>query len=208
MTMMIDYWLFLHCGGGWRGGGRLIKSWFNVEVVNEHKLVEMICTQPPLDVCGIVKNCCCFCLRCGLLGGGKGLDACVAGGRWDGRQWQSQWWLFEKKRGWTREKERGNWKMSLFFHAVLFCYCFLAYLFQCRSIDFLSRSSQLLDGFLLQDFSSSCPNLVITFLLSNYSARVNCGIELYLELVWDRFVNCLSSSLLISYWLLRFVFAS
>jgi hypothetical protein len=23
-----------------------------------------------------------------------------------------------------------------FFHAVLFCYCFLAYLFQCRSIDF------------------------------------------------------------------------
>jgi hypothetical protein len=24
-----------------------------------------------------------------------------------------------------------------FFHAVLFCYCFLAYLFQCRSIDFV-----------------------------------------------------------------------
>jgi hypothetical protein len=34
-----------------------------------------------------------------------------------------------KKRGWTREKERGKLKMGLFFHAVLFCYCFLAFLF-------------------------------------------------------------------------------
>jgi hypothetical protein len=32
-----------------------------------------------------------------------------------------------------------------------------------------------LDGLLLQDFSSSHPNLVITFLLSNYSVRVNYG---------------------------------
>ena len=80
-----------------------------------------------------------------------------------------------KKRGWTREKERGNLKMGLFFHAVLFCYCFLAFIFQCRLIDFLSRSSQLLDGLLLQDFSSSHPNLVIIFLFGNYSVRVNCG---------------------------------
>ncbi len=107
-----------------------------------------------------------------------------------------------KKRGWTREKERGNLKMGLFFHAVLFCYCFLAFLFQCRLIDFLSRSSQLLDRLLLQyslsvfqiwwssyyssswsqlficyplqDFSSSHPNLVITFLFGNDRVRVNC----------------------------------
>ncbi len=46
-----------------------------------------------------------------------------------------------KKRGWTRGKERGDLKMGLFFHAVLFCYCFFAYLFQCRLIDFLSSSS-------------------------------------------------------------------
>jgi hypothetical protein len=60
-----------------------------------------------------------------------------------------------KKRGWTREKERGNSKMGLFFHAVLFCYCFLTFLFQYRLIDFLSRLSQLLGGLLLQDFSFS-----------------------------------------------------
>ncbi len=34
-----------------------------------------------------------------------------------------------KKRGWTKKKKRGNLKMGLFFHAVLFCYCFLAFLF-------------------------------------------------------------------------------
>ncbi len=51
--------------------------------------------------------------------------------------------------------------MGLFFHAVLFCYCFLAFLFQCRLIDFLSRSSQLLDGLRLQDFSFSCVYSVV-----------------------------------------------
>ncbi len=34
-----------------------------------------------------------------------------------------------KKRGWTRGKERGNLKMGLFFHAVLFCYCFFLFFF-------------------------------------------------------------------------------
>ncbi len=77
-----------------------------------------------------------LCCGGGGKGRGRGLAACVAGDRRDGRQWQSQWWLFEQKRGWTRKKERGNWKMGLFFHAVLFYFCFLAYLFQCRSIDF------------------------------------------------------------------------
>jgi hypothetical protein len=52
------------------------------------------------------------------------------------------------------------------FYAVLFCYCFLSFPFQCRPTDFTSSSSQLLDGYLLQDFSSS-PNLVITFLFGN-----------------------------------------
>ncbi len=66
-----------------------------------------------------------------------------------------------KKRGWTREKERGNLKMGLFFSCCLILLFFLAFLFQCRLIDFLSRSSQLLDRLLLQDFSFSCSNLVI-----------------------------------------------
>ncbi len=73
-----------------------------------------------------------------------------------------------KKRGWTREKERGN---SMFFHAVIFCYCFLAF-FQCRLIDFLSRSNQLLDGLLLQDFSFSCSNLVVELLFIKFKSTV------------------------------------
>jgi hypothetical protein len=79
-----------------------------------------------------------------------------------------------KKRGWTREKEKGNLKMGLFFHAVLFCCCFLSFLFQCRSIDFLSRSSELLDGLLLQDFSFSCSNLVVDLLFIKFKSTVYC----------------------------------
>jgi hypothetical protein len=45
-----------------------------------------------------------------------------------------------------------------------FVIVFFAYPFQCRSTDLVSSSSRLLDELLLQDFSSSCPNLVITFL--------------------------------------------
>ncbi len=77
-----------------------------------------------------------------------------------------------KKRGWTREKDRGNSKMGLFFHAVIFCYCYLAFIFQCRLIDFLSRSSQLLEGLLLQDFSFSCSNLVVKLLFIKFKLTV------------------------------------
>ncbi len=72
----------------------------------------------------------------------------------------------------TREKEWGNLKMGLFFHAVLFCCCFLAFIYQCRLIDFLSRSSQLLDGLLLQDFFFSCSNLVVELLFIKFKLTV------------------------------------
>ncbi len=62
--------------------------------------------------------------------------------------------------------------MGLFFHSVLFCYCFLAFHFQCRSIDFLSRSSQLLDGLLLQDFSFSHSNSVGKVLFIKFKSTV------------------------------------
>jgi hypothetical protein len=45
------------------------------------------------------------------------------------------------------------------FSCRLILLLFLAFLFQCRSIDFLSKSSELLDGLLLQDFSFSHSNL-------------------------------------------------
>jgi hypothetical protein len=34
------------------------------------------------------------------------------------------------------KRRKGIERWVSFFHAVLFCYCFLAYIFQCRSIDF------------------------------------------------------------------------
>ncbi len=71
-----------------------------------------------------------------------------------------------------------------------------------------SSSSRLFISYLLQDFSSSHPNLVITFQFGNYSVRVNCHEQLYSTLARDRVANFLRSSLLISYWLLGFVFAS
>jgi hypothetical protein len=86
-------------------------------------------------------------------GGGEGRPhASLAIAGLDGNDYRNGDCL-SKKRGWTRDKERGNLKMGLVFHAVLCCYCFLAFLFQCRLIDFLSGSSQLLDRLLLQDFS-------------------------------------------------------
>ncbi len=116
MMTMIDNRLFLHCGGGGTGGGgRSIKSYFNIESVNERKLVEMICTQPPLDICSIVKNHCCRCLRCRLLGGGRGLATCITGNHCNGWQWQLQWPLFEQIRGWTRKKESGNRELGWYF---------------------------------------------------------------------------------------------
>ncbi len=79
------------------------------------------------------------------------------------------------KKGLDKGKGKGELKDGFVFSCCLILLLFLAYLFECRLIDFLSRSSQLLDGLLLQDFSSSHPNLVITFLSSNYSVRVDCG---------------------------------
>jgi hypothetical protein len=96
-------------------------------------------------------------------------------GCWDGWQWQWQLQLFEGKRGWTRRGRGGIERWVYFFMLSYFVIIVLAHPFQCRLTDFLSSSSQLLGGLLLQDFSSSRPSLVITFLFSNYSVRVNCG---------------------------------
>ncbi len=41
-------------------------------------------------------------------------------------------------------RREGIERWVCFFHAVLFCYCFLAYLFQCRSIDFYRCRCMLL----------------------------------------------------------------
>ncbi len=62
----------------------------------------------------------------GCLGGGE-RDDCM-------RYWQSPGWTAMtilmvtvwQKKGWTREKEKGNLLMGLFFHAVLICYFFVS----------------------------------------------------------------------------------
>ncbi len=127
--------------------------------------MEMICTQPPLDVSGIVKNPCCRCLRCGLLEGERADRV---------RCWGLLGWT--SKKGVGQGKRRGGIERWVcFFVLSYFVIVFWLIFFNAGFFDFLSRSSHLLDELLLQDFSSSHPNLVITFLLSNYSVRVNYG---------------------------------
>ncbi len=72
------------------------------------------------------------------------------------------------KKGLDKGKGEGGLKDGFVFWCCLICYCFLVYLFQCRLIDFLSRSGQLLDGLLLQDFSSSHSNLVVNWLFIKF----------------------------------------
>ncbi len=130
----------------------------------------MICTQPPLDVCKIMKNHCCRCLCCGLSGGGE------RAGRM--HHWRLLGWTAMTivmatvwaKKGLDKGRGEGDLKMGLFFHAVLFFYCFLVFLFQCRPIDFISRSSQLLDGLLLHNFFFSYSNLVVELLFIKFKS--------------------------------------
>ncbi len=82
----------------------------------------MLCMQPLLDVCRIMKN----------------PHSTFTAGCWGGERagcmhcWQSLGCTMMTiamatvwaKRGWTGEKERGNWKMGLIFHAVFFVIVF------------------------------------------------------------------------------------
>ncbi len=79
--------------------------------------------------------------------------------------------LSRKKVG--QGKRRGGIEIWVcFFMLSYFVIVILGFLFQCRLIDFLSRSSQLLDGILLQDFSFSCSNLVVKLLFIKFKLTV------------------------------------
>ncbi len=77
-----------------------------------------------------------------------------------------------KKKGLDKGKGEGEIKDRFVFSCCLILLLFLAILFQCRLIDFLSRSSQLLDGLLLQDFSFSCSNSVVKVLFIKFKSSV------------------------------------
>jgi hypothetical protein len=71
--------------------------------------MKMMCTQPLLDVCGIVKNCCCPCLHCGLLGGGEGwLHVLLAVVRMDGNDNHNGNYLSKK----VLDKEKGQGELK------------------------------------------------------------------------------------------------
>ena len=161
-----NYWLFLCCGGGGDQSSLnlMMKSSISISLwkwfAHSHRLRSWRIIAATAFTSG--------CVGWGREGRPHASLA-IAG--LDGHDNCNGNWL-SKKRGWTREKERGNLKMGLFFHAVLFCHCFFAFLFQCRLIDFLSRSSQLLDGLLLQDFSFSDSNLVVKLLFIKFKLTV------------------------------------
>ncbi len=78
-----------------------------------------------------------------------------------------------KKKGLDKGKGEGEFKDGFVFSCCLILLLFfLVFLFQCRLIDFLSRSSQLLDGLLLQDFSFSHSNLVVEVLFIKFKSTV------------------------------------
>ncbi len=194
MTTMIDYWLLLLRGGRGGGGGGSTKPQVGVNVIDERKLAGMICAQPLPDICRIAKaRRCHHCHHRGLLGVGE------RAGRM--RRCQLLWWMAMAmviatvwgKKGLDKGEGEGEGesKDGFAFLCCLILFYFLVYPCQCRLTDFISSSSQLLDGLLLQDFSSSHPNLVIIFLFSSYSVRVNCGKLLYWLLAQDRVANFL-----------------
>ncbi len=143
MTTMIDYWLLLCCGGEGRGGGS-IKSQFDVKLVVECKLVGMIWAQPPLDICGIVNARHCRCCCCGLLAGGGERAGLMR--RCQLLGWTAMTFTIATvlvKKGLDKGKGEGELKDGLVFSCCLILLLFFwLNRFQCRLIDFLSRSSQ------------------------------------------------------------------
>ncbi len=156
----------------------------------------MICTQPPLE---ILKNHCC---RWAVWGGGERAGrmrhwrlpgwmamTIVIATNWEKKIGQG------KRRGgiqtWVRFFMLSYFVIVfwlLFFNAGwLIPYqdqvnCWMGFsckislsVFQIWWLSYYSSSSSwLFIGYLLQDFSSNHPNLVIIFLFGNYSVRVNC----------------------------------
>jgi hypothetical protein len=81
-----------------------------------------------------------YCLFLCCRGGGKGgwegwLHALLAIVTMDGDDYRNGDCL-SKMGVEQRIRREGIERWVCFFHAVLFCYCFFAYLFECRSIDF------------------------------------------------------------------------
>ncbi len=74
--------------------------------------------------------------------------------------------------GLDKGKGEGKFKDGFVFSCCLILLLFLAFIFQCRLIDFLSRSSQLFDGLLLQDFSFSRSNSVVELLFIKFKSTV------------------------------------
>jgi hypothetical protein len=96
----------------------------------------MIYTQPPLDVRGIRRIAAAAASTAGCWEGGEGWPhASLAVVAMDGDGNCNGDCL--SKKGVGQGKRRGGIERWVcFFHAVLFCYHFLAYRFQCRLIDF------------------------------------------------------------------------
>jgi hypothetical protein len=108
----------------------LTKPQFDVKVVNECKLAEMICAQLPLDILGIVAPRCCR-RHCRLLGGGREgwLHVPLPDFGMDGNGNCNCNCLREKGVGQGRRRE-GIERWACFFMLSYFVIVFMAYPFQ------------------------------------------------------------------------------
>ncbi len=166
----------------------------------------MICAQPPLDVWGIVNNCCCHCLCCRLLGG-RGLAACVAvvvG--MDGNDNLNGNCLSKKRVG--QGKRRGG--IERWIHFFMLSYFVIVFWLTFFNAGWLISYQDQVNYWM--GFSCKISLSVVQIWSSHFC---------YAIIVWESIVvNSCSwhwhetglqtfwSSLLISYWLLGLVFAS
>ncbi len=91
------------------------------------------------------------------------------------------------KKGIGQGKGREGIERWVFFSCCLILLLFfLLTLFNAGQLISYQDQVNCWTDFSCKDISSSRPNLVITFLFSNYKVRVNCGELLYLALAGDR----------------------
>ncbi len=204
MTTMIDYWLLLRRGGQGGGRGGSTKPQFDVKVVNERKLAGMICMQPQLDVSGVVEAC--RPPQAARRGERAGRMRCCRSLGWTAMAIAiaTVW----GKKGLDKGEGEGELKDGFFFMLFYFVMVFWLALFNAGQLISYQDQVNCWTGFsckislpVIQIWSS---HFCLAIIVWESTVAYSCIRH------WHKtgIANFLRSSILISYWLLRFEFAS